>query len=420
MLNYDWDKALELGEPTERQREVIAAYAREGSDRAAASALGVHHSSVRKARMAVQSRAARAGYAPGHFEAGTAPGYRMGKVTVQRGPGGVERVWERQHPEFEAFRDTMREVRDELIADVKPYTAPPLPYIDLEHDIVPWFQIGDAHLGMVSYMRETGQNFDLNIGARELRAAFDMLKEVSPAANRCVINDLGDATHYENFKAETERGGYKLDADTRFPKMIRVYTRVWREIIESALEKFQTVDVIINQGNHSRTNDIWANEYSLLLAELIEARYGGTGRVNVISNESVFIGYLMGDTFVMVHHSDKCSGQKLADVMFRDFHEEVKQARHLYIDVGHLHHEYIKKERGIVTVQCWNNLAPNDKHHHDAGWRSKQAMSLALRSRKYGQTLTHTLPVEMVWERLKRAGVGATSEPVKRRAFVAA
>ena len=33
----------------------------------------------------VKSRAAKYGYAPGHFDDGVAPGYRMGKVTIQRG-----------------------------------------------------------------------------------------------------------------------------------------------------------------------------------------------------------------------------------------------------------------------------------------------------------------------------------------------
>jgi hypothetical protein len=404
---------------TDAQREKLQKWAELGSQRLAAEAMGCDPVQLRKAMKAVKKNAARQGYAPGHFSDGTAPGYRMGKVTIQRGPDGVERVWERQHPEAEQWREICAQVKADLVEDIEPYQAAPFAYPDAQDDIIPWFQIGDGHLGQVAYLRETGHNFDLSIGAAELGEAFKMLRDQAPVAKRCVINDLGDMTHYENFKAETERGGYRLDADTRFPKMIRVYTRILKTIIELALEKYETVDVIINQGNHSRTNDIWAREYTDLFRELIEARYGRNGRVNAICNESVFVGYLMGKTFVMTHHSDKCNGDKLVDVMFSDFADEVKQAEYLYIDTGHVHHKFAVKERGLVLIQSWNNLAPNDKHHHDAGYRSKQSMSLALRSRTYGQVGVHTLPVEMVWERLAKASGVDTSKPLRNRAFVA-
>ena len=153
--------------------------------------------------------------------------------------------------------------------------------------------------------------------------------------------------------------------------------------------------------------------------ELIEAKYGKSGRVNVIRNESVYIGYRMGKTFVMTHHSDKCSGEKLADVMFRDFIDDVKHCEHFYIDTGHVHHSFIKKERGIVQIESWNNLAPNDKHHHDAGYRSKQCMSVVWRSRKYGYKGQQTIPVQEVWERLSETNGVKTSEPLRSRAFVA-
>jgi len=48
------------------------------------------------------------GYAPGHFESGVAPGYSMGKVTIQRGRSGeVERTWKRQSPDQERQQEFM-------------------------------------------------------------------------------------------------------------------------------------------------------------------------------------------------------------------------------------------------------------------------------------------------------------------------
>ena len=70
-----------------------------------------------------------------------------------------------------------------------------------------------------------------------------------------------------------------------------------RFIVDLALTKAANVDVIVNQGNHSRTNDMW-------MAVLLRAVYGHTGRVNVLNNSSPFIAYRMGKTLVMTHHSD--------------------------------------------------------------------------------------------------------------------
>lgn len=389
---------------SDRQRQVFDQVVKEGSNRKAAEALGCHPANVNRIITSIKEKAALHGEAPGHFDSGVAPGFRMGKVTIQRGPDGVERVWERQHPDHESYVKAIEDAIGAFVDAAPPLKVPRFTYAEPDRDIIPWFQIGDAHLGMVAWMLETGHNFDLSIGAAEIVEAFKALLEKCSPGERCVINDLGDATHYENFKAETERGGHKLDGDGRFPKMIRVYVQVMRAIIDLALEKFEHVDVIVNQGNHSRTNDIW-------MTIVINALYGETGRVRALANESVFIGYLMGKTFVMTHHSDKCSGEKLVDVMFKDFADEVRHAEFLYVDTGHIHHKQVTKERGLVQIECWNNLAPNDKHHHDAGYRSRQSMSVVLRSRTYGERGRFTVPVQEVWDRLSRTSPAPTSQP---------
>lgn len=72
--------------------------------------------------------AARRGIAPGHFNAGTAPGYFMTKVTVQRGPSGeVERTWERQAPEDHQREEAMQAALQAMCAEIKPVDPIPAP-----------------------------------------------------------------------------------------------------------------------------------------------------------------------------------------------------------------------------------------------------------------------------------------------------
>jgi len=273
-------------------------------------------------------------------------------------------------------------------------------------DVIPWFQIGDAHLGMLAHEAETGANFDLKIAERELCGAFDILFEECPARERCVINDLGDFTHYENFKAETEASGHRLDADTRFHKMIRSYARVMRFIVERALERFAHVDVIINQGNHSRTNDVW-------MAVLLDHVFQGE-RVSVLDNAGIFTPYRMGNTFCMTHHGDKTKRERLIHVMSNDYRQDWGETEFHYIDVGHLHHKERSKEDAGATVEQWNTLAPRDKYGNDGGWRAHQSITRVDRSREYGEIGRRVLPVKEVRAALARAHVDGYVPPERR------
>lgn len=396
---------------TPKQWEKYLAYCEHGSERKAEEETGISRSAIGYAVRAIRKKAARAGYAPEYgMTHPAAPGYGVkGTSTlydVQTGEARLQWVKTGQDRADEE-EDRIKAGVEAFLADRPPISVPPFNVKNPEKDIIPWFQIGDAHLGMVAWMRETGHNFDLDIGAAELGAAFDMLLEQCEPGERCVINDMGDGTHYENFKAETEQSGHKLDADGRFPKMIEVYGMLIKVIIDRALTKFKYVDVIINQGNHSRTNDIW-------MALLIRMLYADNDRVTAVPNEPVFIPYLMGKTFVLVHHSDKASGKKLADVYLNDYRDALKQAEFFYIDTGHEHHKHSSKEYGLIHVECWNNLAPNDKHHHDNGYRSRQSMSVVFRSRTYGEVGRRTVPVQMVWDRLSKASGVRTSTPDRK------
>ena len=397
---------------TPAQAEAMQAVEQYGSIGKAAKALGRDERGLRRIVKRAKDELSKKGFAPGHWNSGTAHGYSMGKVTVHRlANGNVVQAWERQHPDQEKF--------DEFVAatleTVPKYDCPDPPK-DRKSDIIPWVQIGDAHLGMLAHEAETGANFDLKIAERELCEAISLLIEETGEHDRCVINDLGDFTHYENMKGETEASGHRLDYDGRFPKMISVYKRVMDFIVERALEKFNKVDVIINQGNHSRTNDIWMRHY-------IEGRYGHTGRVTALDNSNVFIAYRMGKTLVMTHHSDKCKPDKLANVMAEDYSQDWGETEYRYIDIGHIHHKMTSKEHPGVMIESFNILANRDLYAHDNGYRSRQSITVIDRSRQYGEVARRILPIQRVRDRIhencKKKGVKAPPATHRRRAYAA-
>lgn len=308
-----------------------------------------------------------------------------------------------------AERDYWESVQ-EAIRSLQPVEriAPP-PHLP-DSDLIPWLQIGDGHVGMHAWEAETGASYDIKICEAEFHACVTDLLDHAPKCERLVINDLGDGTHYENYKALTEASGNPMDIDTRFPKMIRSYIDLICYTVERALERAQTVDCIFNQGNHSRTNDIW-------IAELIRRQYGPTGRVNVLDNRATVIAYRMGKTLVAVHHGDKMRPTKFRDAVVCDYAEDWGETEFRYLDGGHVHSKKSEELAGCI-FESWNNMAPNDKHHHEAGWRSKQCMSLVTRSRSYGEVERKILPVQRVRD-LIRAKHPDHYVPQAMRAFAA-
>jgi hypothetical protein len=382
---------------SESQRVKLEAVAAHGGIRGAARALGLSYGAVHAAVECAKKNAALKGYAPAYDMRKPVPDPFVvrGVSTYYNKEGKASGQWVKSQLAQEQYNEMVKGAIAAFIEDVPQLPVATAP-LDFQTDIIPWIQIGDAHLGMLAHAAETTENFDLKIAESELCGAIALLIDEMPNCERIVINDLGDFTHYDNMAAVTAASGHPLDADGRISKMLRVYSRTMRFIVERVLTKAAHVDVIVNQGNHSRVNDLW-------MRELLTVAYGHTGRVHVLDNDSVFVGYRMGNTFVMVHHSDKCPPARLVGVMTTDFRKDFGETEFHLIDVGHVHHHFVSKEHPSVVIESWNHLAANDKWAHEAGYRSRKAITVVLRSRTYGDVGRRVLPIEEIRARLARA-----------------
>jgi hypothetical protein len=398
-----------------KQLIYLKAIEEHGSIRKAAVALGMKSDrGLRESMKQLRKKAAISGYAPEADMVHKAPEPFIvkGVSTYYDKEGQPAGQWVKTSLDQQQYLEAIKGAIGAFYEELPPLIRPLAPAANVETDIIPWIQIGDAHLGMIAYESETGNSFDISICEREICAAFAiMVAELPGHYERIVVNDLGDFTHYENMGGVTEASRHALDCDGRFSKMIKSYSRIMRFIIELVSTKADTVDVIINQGNHSRTNDFW-------MAELLKVAYAQSNHVNILDNDSVFIGYRMGKTFVMTHHSDKCKPANLANVMTTDFKEDYGQTDFHYIDIGHIHHGMVMKEHPNCTVESWNQLANHDKWAFEFGYRSRQSISVVYRSRTYGEVGRKRLPIERVRDMVEKAH-GGTYQPQRKLAYVA-
>ena len=392
---------------TEAQTRAVSAAIELGGYNLAAEHLGLDPSAISRTICRVIKKAERHGLAMDYEINRPVPtGLKMSGLSDMRENDLGKPIWYKFSADLIAMQESMADFTRSFLEDFEP--LPAIPFVatqDVSTDIIPWFQIGDAHLGMLAHEWEVGHNFDLKIAERELQYAMITIIDRAFAANpsqRCVIQDLGDFTHYENSSGTTEASGHALDVDGRFPKMIDVYARLMRSIVEHAMSRYEFVDVIINQGNHSRTNDTW-------MATFLRHVYDKSPRLQVLNNASIFIPYRMGNTFVMCTHTDKCKPSAAAGVMAVDFAQDWGETFYHYIDGGHVHHSQIKKENNGATYESWNQLAPSDKYAHDGGWRSRSCLTCVFRSKTYGETGRVTITAEEVKDSLSKQAPGTTA-----------
>jgi hypothetical protein len=383
------------------QTEILQAYLDNGGNvRGAARVCNRHHKTVQKALIRLHQKAQIQGYAPEQGIDMPVPSmFFMERLTLNTDADGkIKQAWPKLKIDDAKWVEFIQQRREQVLVD---YPLQPLPTVPMpaeaQKDILPWFNIGDAHLNMLAHAMSTGRAFSLEDAAAELMEAFEILIHQTPPAHRAVLNDLGDFTHHDNLAGVTSHSGHLLDCDQSYGSMLEVSTELFERIILRMLEKFENVDVIINQGNHSGVNDLW-------MAVYLRSRFRDNPRVCVIDNNRVFIPYRFGEVLILNHHGHRCPDKRLADVMITDLARDFGETQFHYIYKGHVHHKAVSKEYAGLEIESFNNLAPNDRHHYESGWRSKNAITRVDHHRRFGEVGRRKLPLEEIHDSLCSKG----------------
>lgn len=365
-------------------REAVEALKAAGNQSAAALALGI-------ARQTLQNRltqASRRGFAPGHFESGVAPGYAMGKVTVQRNAtGDIERTWERQSPDAEARFKALSAAAEALAAEI-PRKAPVAFLGASTPDLATLYTLTDSHVGMLAWHREGGEDWDLSIAEQTLVGCFEAMVAAAPASAVGIVNQLGDFLHFDGLQALTPTSGHVLDADSRFEKMVEVAIRILRRVIDMALEKHERVRVVIAEGNHDLASSVW-------LRKLFAALYEKEPRLSVVDSALPYYAIEHGKTMLCFHHGHLKKNDQLPILFAAQFSEMWGRTTKRYCHTGHRHHVEEKEHSGMTVVQH-PTLAARDAFAARGGWISERAAAAITYHREFGEVARNTVTPEML------------------------
>lgn len=384
------DEAKLLEHATERQREIYLAVKQHGTQRAAADALGIHQRAVWQSLKALKARAARMGYSPEHDMTRQVPdGYRVkGVSTYYNKEGKPAGQWVKSQVDPERMQEVMRQAL-EAFSEELPRLAPiPVPSAPHSTDLIAVYPIGDAHVGMLAWGEETGEDYDLGIAERLHVDAMRRLVDIAPACSEAVLINLGDFLHADNMEGTTSRSGHHLDMDSRYAKMARAAVKILRTMIDTALQKHQRVRVINAVGNH---DDCGALMLSICLANV----YENDPRVIVDSSPTPCHYVRHGKTLIGVHHGHSIRAERLPGVMAADRARDWGETEHRYWLCGHVHHQSLKDHPG-VTVETFRTLAAKDGYATWGGYRAPRDMKVIMYSAKHGEVGRYTVTPEML------------------------
>lgn len=366
--------------------DLIAALKKHGSQRKAANALDMNLRNLQR-RLALL---VRKGYSPAHDMTRPVPdGYLVkGVSTYYDKEGKPAGQWVKSAIDAERQREIIEEAVSAMVADL-PKLEPRRAEGNLWlRKLMACYPIGDAHLGMLSWKPETGEDWDLAIAERVQCGAMRALVEGAPPAAKAVIVNLGDWFHYDSMEPVTSRSGHVLDADGRYAKMVAVGIKVMRQCIESALAKHKSVHVINVIGNHDDTGALWL---SAALAHIYERE----PRVTVEQSPAPFTYFRHGRTLVGCHHGNTCKPDKLPGVMAADRASDWGQTEHRYWWLGHVHHQSVKEYPG-VSVETFGTLAAKDAYATAGGWRAARNMKCIVLHEEHGEVARHTVSPAML------------------------
>ncbi len=109
--------------------------------------------------------------------------------------------------------------------------------------------MGDPHIGMYSWHKETGEDFDCDIAERDLLGAMRYLVDKAPPSETAIILNLGDFFHSDSMNNTTTKGT-RVDIDGRYSRVLRIGIELMISAVNMALEKHKKVVVRNNRGNH--------------------------------------------------------------------------------------------------------------------------------------------------------------------------
>ncbi len=372
---------------TECQASYIKAVIQHDGMRAASRALGVHDSTIVKCIKRARRNAARRGYAPEYGMTREVPDgfYADGVSTYYKATPDQPAQWVKSKADKDRQRGLMLEAVKAVAQEYRGTSARIAAPRRTDADLMSVYPLGDPHIGLYAYSKETGVDFDLEIAQRNLIAAADRVIDAGPDAETGIILSLGDFYHAETSENRSVNGGHSFDVDTRWSKVMLAGIMTMRRMIDRALDKHKHVIVRCNAGNHDP-------HMSPMLAIALQMYYENNQRVLVDTSPAYYWFHRFGRVLIGSTHGDQCKPADLPAIMADEVASDWGESRFRYWYTGHIHTTNKTEYRGVVW-ESFRTLAGRDAWHAKKGYSAGRDMYAITHHREEGEIERHRVDV---------------------------
>jgi len=289
-----------------------------------------------------------------------------GESALVDAEGRVIQKWvkTREEPSALDLAETLKTAFVDFRPAAKPQKCPAVVDMDLLN-LVP---CNDWHINMLSWGREVGTNWDLEIAERVIGDGIVDAIERTPRAGLAIVLGGGDLTHADNNENRTSKSNNVLDCDGRHQKGLEVATRLMVRTVDAALRRNREVIVRILPGNHDE-HTAAAVSYFLL------AWYRNEPRVTVDCDASLFFWYRFGQVMLGATHGHTVKLANMPSIMAHRRAEDWGATKFRYIHGFHIHHtSKIATEGNGCICESHQAPIPQDAWHYGAGFLSGRSL----------------------------------------------
>lgn len=312
---------------TPRQAEALRLFREVGSKAETARRLGMDPGNLAKMLNAAMAAERAEAEQPEGVTAALRDAAAQGADAVWLKSKAASILWRR--PKAEAGDDLLDRLRAKMEGLTPAAPVPPPAYAD--DDLLTVYPIADAHVGMLAWGKETGEDYNTEIAVTRIRDWIGRCVAASPASAEAVILDVGDLTHADDHTNETPRSKHNLDVDSRHFRTLDVTIDALDAAVQTALARHRHVRARILPGNHN------GESYKTIMFTLAE-RYRLNPRVTVEKVPGEFFVHRFGRCLIAAHHGHGAKPERMVLGLADEHAEAWGQTRHRHLFTGHLHH----------------------------------------------------------------------------------
>ena len=255
------------------------------------------------------------------------------------------------------------------------------------------YPIADAHLGLLTYEKQVGEDWDLSKAVEAFTAGVRLLVNSAPSSEVCLVLDLGDMLHVADSTGKTRGHGHQLDVSGRLDEIFEAAITVIVTMIDECLKKHKYVIFRKTIGNHD-------GDTSLALGVFLKRLYAKNNRVSIEADADLFWWYKFGSTLHFSTHGHTVKQKDLPDIIAADCKSVWSECKYVYADTGHVHHQEVLETR---TVKCesHNSLVPGDSFNYGSGYRSGRLLKAITYDSRYGEIARNIVNMEMIYAKIR-------------------